>query len=166
MTVNYTIGHNLIIADDGENDYLIPLEEDFDVCDPKMTNCPRKAFRQFSGYGSYFMNLLPSLSANAGEYPRIMPLSDVIEEIRALSDDDYEKVFLPKLREEISKPYTDSMKAWGFVDKTPGEVEKIMEEMSSDVFYFALHKDRVHWFKYWSEKCMELYGEDAKIQVD
>jgi len=168
MTVDYTIGHEVQLVDDGEVEYLVILEEDFDLCDPEMTWCPRKSLRQFSGYGGYFVDfLLPALSANVGEYPRIMPLSDVIDEIRALSDDDYEKVFLLKLREKLSTPYSEETKRLApeiFVDMTPEEVEKEIEEMS-DAFYLTLHRDRVHWFKYWAEKCIELYGEDAKIQV-
>ena len=168
MTVDYTIGHDVQLVDDGEVEYLVILEEDLDVCDPEMTWCPRKSLRQFSGYGIFFVNfLLPTLSPDVGEYPRIMPLSDVIEDIRALSDDDYEKVFLPRLREKLLTPYSEETKRLApeiFVDMTPEEVEKEIEEMS-DAFYLTLHKDRVDWFKYWAEKCMKLYGDEAKVSV-
>ena len=163
MTVDYTIGNEVMIEDGTE--YLISMKEDFDVCNPKLTNLPRESIRQMTGYASYFAQfLLPMLFQHEYE---IIPLSYVIEAIRALSDDDYEKVFLPRLREEISKPHSvDQKRYWPeiFVDKTPKEVEKEIEEMS-DAFYLTLHRDRVHWFKYWAEKCIELYGEDAKIQV-
>ncbi|MCK5020595.1 MAG: hypothetical protein KAS32_26485 [Candidatus Peribacteraceae bacterium] len=165
MTVDYTIGNEVMIEDGTE--YLISMKEDFDVCNPKLTNLPRESIRQMTGYASYFAQfLLPMLFQHEYE---IIPLSYVIEEIRALNDDDYATVFLPKLREKISQPYSAEDKLYWpgiFVDKTPEEVEKIMEEMSSDVSYLALHKDRVHWFKYWAEKCIELHGEDAKIRVD
>ena len=33
MTVDYTIGHEVKLVDDCEVEYLVPLMEDFDVCD-------------------------------------------------------------------------------------------------------------------------------------
>lgn len=161
MTVDCTIGNEVMIEDGTE--YLISMKEDFDVCNPKLTNLPRESIRQMSGYASYFVEfLLPTLWEH--EY-KIIPLSYVIEEIRALNDDDYENVFLPKLRKQISQPYSESMKVdFGFVDLTAEEVEKEIVEMSSDE-HLELHKDRVHWFKYWGNKCIELYGAEAKIHV-
>lgn len=28
-----------------------------------------------------------------------------------------------------------------------------------------LYKDRVRWFQYWANKCLRLYGEEAKFQI-
>lgn len=159
MTTNYTIGCEIVKEEDCTHPYLVPLEEDFDVCDPELTNLPRTSMRQLSGYGMEFLGLVSSeLFPGVGECPRIMPLSDFIESIRALSDDGFGKIFLPKIREILSTP-------GNCFYLPPIELKKEMEEMATPE-QFKLYLDRVHWFKYWAEKCIELHGEDAKIQID
>jgi len=161
MTLDVTIGKLKVENENLSKNAIDPCPKaDSNICDPDKTIFPKMSKRSGStGFWRFWRVLDNELyemfrenpASNDKDYAYIKP---VIERIKSLEESDFDR---EKIREHVIQ---DKERDERLENNVYG-IDDIDEEIDSRIIG---HKSRLKWLKYWSERAVELYGNQAAIR--